>query len=277
MNPTLKTLLREQNMHEYQAFAAEYRRIARDLELPRSAEPPSKAAYYGWLSGQMKGLPHGYHCLVLEHMFAGWTAKDLFACVTERQHGRAGRGGLLGSITPAVNPEKLAGLWCTSFVFNGAHHADLTRLDVTSGDVAAKNSPPQPRTEGHIVGFHNDIHVKLSGRHLIGQWRNTSDSYYYGSVHLAVLPGETILDGYYTAVLTDTQVVADRWRFVRVEPQSTADIDLNTITLRNPLDLYQEHVPSRVDFRWRSMADSRRRYRRVRHRCRGGRGGVRHR
>jgi hypothetical protein len=138
-----------------------------------------------------------------------------------------------------VNPEKLAGLWCTSFVFNGAHHADLTRFDVSSGGVAAKNSPPQPRTEGHIVGFHNDIRVTLSGRHLIGHWRNTSDSYYYGSVHLAVLPGETILDGYYTAVLTDTEVVADRWRFVRVEPQSTGGIDLNAVTLRKPVDLHR--------------------------------------
>jgi hypothetical protein len=230
-------LLRDHHVHEYQAFTAEYRRIARELELPRSAAPPSKATYYHWLSGQMKGLPHGYHCLVLETMFSGWTAKDLFTR-SERRRARTASGDLLASITPSVDPAQLAGLWCTGFIFEGAHHVDLTTITVTNGVVTAQNSPPAPRTKDQNVGFHNDISLDLSGRHLIGQWRNTSDSYYYGSIHLAVLPGEMILDGYYTSVLNDTQVTADRWRWVRVEPQSVEGIDLHTVTLGAPERLY---------------------------------------
>jgi hypothetical protein len=237
VEPTLKALLRDRHVHEYQVFVAEYRRIARKLELPRSAEPPSKAAYYHWLSGQMKGLPQGYHCLVLETMFPGWTAKELFTR-SERRRARAASGGLLASITPSVDPAQLAGLWCTGFMFEGAHHVDLSTITVTNGVVTVRNFPPAPRTEGQKVGFHNDISLHLSGRHLIGQWRNTSDSYYYGSVHLAVLPGETILDGYYTSVLNDTQVAADRWRWVRVETQSAAGIDLHTLALGEPQHLY---------------------------------------
>jgi hypothetical protein len=245
MVPALKTLLRENHLHEYQVFATEYRRVTRELELPRSAEPPSKAAYYHWLSGQMKGLPQGYHCLVLEQMFSGWTVKQLFACGGTRRP-RAAGSGLLDSIMPAVDLAHLAGLWCTGFIFEGAYHVDLTTITVANGQVTARNSPPAPRTEGQTIGYHNDIECKLSGRHLIGQWRNTSDNYYFGSIHLAVMPGETVMDGYYTAVLTDTQVTAERWRFVRVDPQSAIGIDLNAIVLGEPRRLYNAltaHAP----------------------------------
>lgn len=185
----------------------------------------------------MKGVAQGYHCLVLEQMVSGWTAKQLFASGGNRR-ARAAGAGLLASITPAVDPAHLAGLWCTGFIFEGAHHVDLTTITVTDGQVTARNSPPAPRTAGQTIGFHNDIECKLAGRHLMGQWRNTCDSYYFGSIHLAVMPGEAVMDGYYTAVFTDTHVVADRWRFVRVEPQSVTGIDLRTITLGEPRRVY---------------------------------------
>lgn len=237
MPPTLKALLHERHLHEYSAFASEYRRIARDLELPRDAEPPTKATYYYWLSGQMRGLPRGYHCLVLEQMFAGWTARDLFTCgETRRAH--ATNSGLLASIPPAVDREHLAGLWVTTFDVNDIHHVDLSRITVTHGGVTARNFPPEPRTEGQTVGYHNDINLSVFGRHLIGQWRNTSDQYFYGCIHLAVLPGEVILDGYHTALLTDTQVTTGRWRWVRVDASSAAGIDLSAVKLGEPRRLY---------------------------------------
>lgn len=185
----------------------------------------------------MTSLPQGYHCPVLEQTFSGWTTRQLFASGGNRR-ARAARAGLLASIMPAVEPAHLAGLWCTGFIFEGAHHVDLTTMTVTNGRVTARNSPPVPRTAGQTIGFHNDIECKLAGRHLIGQWRNTCDSYYFGSIHLAVMPGETVMDGYYTAVFTDAQVVADRWRFVRVEPQSATGIDLHTITPGEPRRIY---------------------------------------
>ncbi|ORX13071.1 hypothetical protein [Mycobacterium xenopi] len=238
MTPVLRELLRQRHLHEFSAFAAEYRRIARDLGLPRDAEPPTKATYYYWLSGQMRGTPRGYHCLVLEQMFAGWTAKDLFACGDIRRGRGAHTTGLLASISPAVDPALLAGLWVTTFDFNNIHHVDLSTITVNNNVVSAKNSPPEPRTEGQTVGYHNDINLSLFGRHLIGQWRNTSDQYFYGCIHLAVLPGETIMDGYHTAVLTDTEVTTGRWRWVRVEANTAAGIDLTAIKLGEPRRLY---------------------------------------
>lgn len=237
MDTALKVLLRDQHRHEYMEFVAEYRRIARDLGLPRTAEPPPKPTYYRWLSGQIQGLPRGYHCLVLEQMFPGWTAKELFARAEARLT-RPAHGGLLSAIKPAVEPEHLTGLWATAFSFDNCDHVDLSVITAAHNKLAAKNSPPEPRTEGHARGFHNDIEFSLFGRHLIGHWRNTSDSYYFGTVHLAVLPGETVLDGYYSAVLSDTQVVSDRWRWIRVEPRSADGIALDTITLAEPSRLY---------------------------------------
>jgi hypothetical protein len=60
-----------------------------------------------------------------------------------------------------------------------------------------------------VLNFYsNDIEAGLFGRHVMGRWRNVNDRYFYGFVHLAVLPGETVLDGYYTAVLTDSRVTS---------------------------------------------------------------------
>jgi hypothetical protein len=150
----------------------------------------------------MRGLPQGYHCVVLEQMFPGWTVKDLFACTPPRPHG-ATESGLLSPIPSLLSLDHLAGLWATAFVFDDTHHADLTTVIVGKSTVTATNSPPAPRTEGHAVGFHNDLSLSVAGRHLIGTWRNSSDSYYYGAVHLAVHPSETVIDGYYTSVLSD--------------------------------------------------------------------------
>jgi hypothetical protein len=235
--PALKALLQERHLHEYSAFAAEYRRIARGLGLPRDAEPPTKATYYYWLSGQMRGTPRGYHCLVLEQIFAGSTAKDLFAC-GETRRARDAHAGLLASISPAVEPSHLAGLWVTTFDFDDIRHVDLSTIVVANNVVTAKNSPPEPRTEGQAVGYHNDINLAVFGRHLIGQWRNTSDQYFYGCIHLAVLPGEIIMDGYHTAVLTDTSVTTGRWRWVRVDASSASGIDLRAVKLGEPARLH---------------------------------------
>ncbi|MDA3664553.1 hypothetical protein PFJ02_21405 [Mycobacterium xenopi] len=174
---------------------------------------------------------------MLEQMFTGWTAKELFARAEPRR-GRTADSGLLASIPPAVDPAHLAGLWVTAFIFDNLHHVDLTTITIANNAVTARNSPPAPRTEGHAVGFHNDINFSLFGRHLIGQWRNTSDRYFYGTIHLAVLPGETVLDGFHTAVLTDTQVTTGPWRWVRVEPRSAHGIDLTAVTLGDPRRLY---------------------------------------
>ncbi|WP_139810485.1 hypothetical protein [Mycobacterium avium] len=106
---------------------------------------------------------------MLEQMFTGWTARELFARAEPRR-GRTADSGLLASIPPAVDPPHLVGLWVTAFIFDNLHHVDLTTITIANNAVTARNSPPSPRTEGHAVGFHNDISFSLFGRHLIGQW-----------------------------------------------------------------------------------------------------------
>ena len=54
--------------------------------------------------------------------------------------------------------------------------------------------------------FRNEIDAELAGRHLIGEWRNTSDTRYYGTMQLAVLPGEIVMEGYYAGVGSDVEV-----------------------------------------------------------------------
>ena len=50
-----------------------------------------------------------------------------------------------------------------------------------------------------------------------------------------------MLDGYYTGFLSDSQVVAERWRWVRVEPQSAEGVDVNVV-LGEPRRIYDAIV-----------------------------------
>jgi hypothetical protein len=175
-------------------------------------------------------------------MFPGWTARELFGHI-DPQHAATTNEALFASFAPAVEPAQLAGLWVTGYVFDGTkHHVGLSTITVTNNAVTARNYPPEPRAEAHASGFPNEIEAGLFGRHLIGRWRNINDSYFYGSLHFAVLPGETMLDGYYTGFLSDSQVVAERWRWVRVEPQSAEGVDVNTVVLGEPRRIYDAIV-----------------------------------
>jgi hypothetical protein len=236
----LKSLLQQRHLHEYSEFVAEYRRRADELDLPRQASAPTKAQYYRWVGGQIQNLPRGYHCMVLERMFPGWTADELFG---HTEHRDAPRGDLLSPIPPAVDPSVLSGVWVTCYEFDDVlHHVDLSTIVVANGALTAKNYPPEPRSDHHASGFCNDIEAGLYGRQLMGRWRNTNDNYFYGSLHLAVLPGETMLDGYYTTLINDSRVDAGPWRWVRVEPRSLDGVDLNTVRLGEPRRLYDAMV-----------------------------------
>lgn len=233
MTTALKVLLTQRHMHEYSEFAAEYRRAAGGLELPRSAEVPAKTQYYKWLAGQLHGLPRGYHCQVLESMFPGWTARQLFGppeFPTDDED-------LLASVRPAIDPAILAGAWVTAYRFDDTfHHVDLSIVTMAGTAFSACNYPPEPRTEAHSVGYRNNIEAQVSGRHVVGRWRNSSDNYYFGSLHMAVLPGENVLDGIYTGFPTDTQIVAQRWRWIRVKMSSAQA--LADARLRDPRELH---------------------------------------
>jgi hypothetical protein len=176
----LKSLLQQRHLHEYSEFVVEYVRRAKELDLPRHASAPTKARYYRWVGGHIQNIPRGYHCLVLERMFPGWTARELFGHI-DPQHAATSNEALFASFAPAVEPAQLAGLWVTCYVFDGTkHHVDLSTVAVTNSAVTARNYPPEPRAEAHASGFRNEIEAGLFGRHLIGRWRNISDTYFYG-------------------------------------------------------------------------------------------------
>lgn len=177
-----------------------------------------------WESG---GHPQPHYLVILESVLGQPAASLGF-------HGTDDAGTLPGSYSfPA---SALAGSWVTSYQFehNGAvmYHADIAHVTAESDDgIRAVNHPA--RTEGRAVPFHNEIEARLVSRHLTGHWKNTSDFRYFGLIHLAVLPGETVIDGYYTGFASDIQVSFGRWKWARLESPALSDM-----TLLEPRVLY---------------------------------------
>jgi hypothetical protein len=241
----LRELLRQRHL-KYESFRDEYEKVAAQINADGVA--PSKAQYYRWLSGQLRGgLPYPDACRVLETMFPPWKAAELFEPYQPgRQVPREGihqvDESVLASVPHGFRAEALAGYWVTAYQFHSGgqdrtpmHHADIARIAASDDRrITAVNHPPQPRTEGRAVPFRNEITAELAGRHLVGTWRNTSDTRYFGAVHLAVLPGETLMDGYYTGVGSDIAVSVDRWRWARLDGDEPAEI-----RLRDPAAVYE--------------------------------------
>ncbi len=242
MGNALKTLLQKRHIHAYSAFVSEYQRHAAALDFASRPAPPTKVQYYRWVSDRTKTLPRPHHCAVLESMFPDWTARELFG-LDEHQvkhpDSPTADDDVLAAIGPAIEHALLAGLWCSGYILNGdQHHVDLATVTATKHGVRSRNYPPEPRFEGHQTGHQTDLSARLVGRHLMGYWRNHNDAYYFGSVHLIVLPGETMLDGYCTGFLNDGEVLAQPWRWVRIAPQSYDGVDVAAATLKDPVVLY---------------------------------------
>jgi len=74
----LKALLRQRHWQTYSTFCAQYDKVARTVDPHLVGSWPSRAQHHRWLSGSMTGLPYPDHCRILEKMFPGWTAAQLF-------------------------------------------------------------------------------------------------------------------------------------------------------------------------------------------------------
>lgn len=147
-------------------------------------------------------------------------------------------GVLLATVPHGFSAQALAGYWVTCYDFEHAgrrlYHADVARVTAESERcVRVSNHPPEPRTDGRAFAFRNEIEAWLAGRHLVGHWRNTSDTRYFGSLHLAVLPGETVMQGYYTGLASDISVSEGFWKWVRLD---TAEVP--RLTLLEPSVLH---------------------------------------
>jgi transcriptional regulator with XRE-family HTH domain len=151
--------------------------------------------------------------------------------------------GILDSVPPSFPAERLCGYWVTSYEFHpGVAHADVARIEaVSSSQVCAVNFPPEPRTQDRSHTFRNQIQAQLVNRHLAGWWRNLSDTRYFGTFQLAVMPGETVMEGFYTGFANDIEVSMARWKWVRL-----AEDELPEMTLKEPAVIYQlvmQHSP----------------------------------
>jgi hypothetical protein len=98
----LKVLLRERHWQNYGTFSAEYDKAARRIEPELAGTYPSRAQLHRWLTGLLRGLPYPDHCRVLEEMFPGWSADQLFQpCTSPHPDGVTGGASRLDTETPA--------------------------------------------------------------------------------------------------------------------------------------------------------------------------------
>lgn len=225
-------------LHEGLSQEALARRIqdaGRQLGRPNDC---NRANVNRWESG---GHPQPHYLLLLETAL-GQPAESLgFAYAAPAMDIHPPGSSLLETVPHSFTADTLAGTWVTCYQFSQPpkHHADLAHVAVTSErSVRITNYPPEPRTEGHMSPFHNEIEAVLANRHLIGFWKNTNDTRYFGAIHLSVLPGETVMEGFFTNFVSDVHVSNGFWKWVRVEPGSLAGVDLSAMTLREPAELY---------------------------------------
>lgn len=75
----LREMLRHHHWQTYGTFCRQYDHAARRADAALVGHSPSRGQFARWLAGDLKGLPHPDHCRVLEAMFPGFTAAQLFA------------------------------------------------------------------------------------------------------------------------------------------------------------------------------------------------------
>ena len=164
----------------------------------------------------------------------------VLACLAATQGIPALTPPLLAEIPSAFPAAALAGPWVTCYQFTHAgqptFHADVAHVTAGPDDsIRAVNHPPEPRTEGRALPFRNEISARLTGRHLVGEWMNISDTRYFGTLQLAVLPGETVMEGWYAGVGSDIEVSAGLWKWVRLD---LGPVPPGGFVLREPRDLH---------------------------------------
>jgi hypothetical protein len=108
-------LLRQRHWQSHRTFCAEYDKAALSIDPRLVGIAPSRAQLHRWLSGQLKGLPYGDHCRILEKMFPGWSAQQLFEAVPQDDNESATFAGAalasiisIGSETPSRRDEPLS-------------------------------------------------------------------------------------------------------------------------------------------------------------------------
>ncbi|MGQ0773809.1 MAG: hypothetical protein ACT4NY_05240 [Pseudonocardiales bacterium] len=74
----LRELLRRRCLHNYQEFCRAYDLAAATIDPRLVGGYPVVRQFHRWICGELAGLPHPEHCTVLEVLFPGYCARDLF-------------------------------------------------------------------------------------------------------------------------------------------------------------------------------------------------------
>lgn len=73
----LKALLRQKHWQKHETFRRQYDKAAATVDRSLIGSAPESRTLRRWISGQVR-LPHSDHCRVLEAMFPGFSADQLF-------------------------------------------------------------------------------------------------------------------------------------------------------------------------------------------------------
>jgi|GEM_PF-1310124 hypothetical protein len=99
----LRALLRQRHW-KYATFCAEYDKAAKKIDPKLTGGWPSRAQFHRWINGELRGLPYPDACRVLEALFPGWTAEQLFGPITDDQLARAASQAAGDELGPAEPP-----------------------------------------------------------------------------------------------------------------------------------------------------------------------------
>ncbi|MEU3014966.1 DUF5919 domain-containing protein [Nocardia asteroides] len=133
---TLKALLQLKHLQTHSAFDREYNAVARRVEPGLVGAGPRKAQFYRWLSGNVSGLPYPHHCRILESMFPGYTATELFTEYDGRQVNSAQRGtsdfrpGTVAAVQAFATRGELFGSLPPAELFSGATTIGLAGISL---------------------------------------------------------------------------------------------------------------------------------------------------
>src|SRR5712691_10865298 len=100
----LKVLLKEKHWQNYSTFCAQYDKAAQRIDPELAGRYPSRAQLHRWVNGEVRSLPYADHCRVLEEMFPGWTAEQMFQPATPELLYASGQPGGTGITPPAGAP-----------------------------------------------------------------------------------------------------------------------------------------------------------------------------
>lgn len=122
----LKALLRERHWQKYATFCKEWDRAADQLDPDLTGSFPSRSQLARWVAGDVRSLPHPDACRILEAMFPGLTAAQLFTSGegVHVVHATVQSGSL--SVTAATATSTSA----SGDVPSDAIHAERARLTV---------------------------------------------------------------------------------------------------------------------------------------------------